>query len=366
MSDSSEEEKTEEPTPKKKQEAADEGKVPRSAELGTATLLLGGAMTVSAVIPSMGSQLVELFGSGLRSMASVGDAPGAAVELLQGTGKSMVGVITLMAAGTAATALAVSAVQARGVLTAQPLEPKWSRLNPLENGKRMLGSQPLVELLKSLLKTTIVGFAVYKALGAAWPDVIDLASRDPMSLGESLRHHAVKLLTTAGIAYLILAAADYGWQLWQHLQSMRMTKDEVRRESKSQDGDPMLKSRMRATARANARKNMLRGVPQADVVIVNPTHIAIALRYDPDVAPAPIVLAMGERKVAERIKALAYENGVPVMQNRPLARALIASARVGTMIPAELYTAVAEILAFVLRQRAMRNESPSWALRPHS
>ena len=164
----------------------------------------------------------------------------------------------------------------------------------------------------------------------------------------------MRLFVTAGLAYLFVAAADYAFQFWQHLRSMRMTKDEVRRELKMQDGDPLLKSRQRSIARSRARRQMFADVPKADVVIVNPTHIAIALRYDPLAAPAPIVLAMGQRLIAERIKALAHEHGVPVIENKPLARALLAAARVGMMIPAELYIAVAEVLAFVIRQRAQR------------
>jgi flagellar biosynthetic protein FlhB len=130
-----------------------------------------------------------------------------------------------------------------------------------------------------------------------------------------------------------------------------MSKEEVKQESKQSDGDPMVKSRQRSLGRQRARNNMMKAVPQADLVLVNPTHIAIALKYDPGVAPAPLVLAMGERKVAERIKQLAFEHGVPVVQNIPLARALIRSASVNQMIPSELYLAVAEVLAFVMQQR---------------
>jgi flagellar biosynthetic protein FlhB len=139
-----------------------------------------------------------------------------------------------------------------------------------------------------------------------------------------------------------------------------MTKDEVRQETKQQDGDQLVKSRIRAVARARIRRQMFADVPTADVVIVNPTQRAIALRYDPVAAPAPVVLAMGERKVAERIKQIAREHGVPMIENRPLARALLATARVGTTIPAELYAAVAEVLAFVYRQRALRGEPAEW------
>jgi flagellar biosynthetic protein FlhB len=169
---------------------------------------------------------------------------------------------------------------------------------------------------------------------------------------ELVRAQGVGMLKTAGMAYLLLAAADYGWQLWQHEQGLRMTKEEVKLEHKQQEGDPMVKSRMRALARQRARQQMFKDVPKADVVLVNPIHIAVALKYDPSVAPAPYVVALGRRKVAERIKAIAFDAGVPVVENVPLARALIAAVRLGQMIPTELYLAVAEVLAFVMKKRA--------------
>jgi flagellar biosynthetic protein FlhB len=169
---------------------------------------------------------------------------------------------------------------------------------------------------------------------------------------------------TAGIAYLGLALADYLWQYWQYVKELRMTKEEVKQEHKNSEGDPHLKQRMRAVARSMARRQMFRDVPKADVVIVNPTHRAIALQYDALQAPAPFVLAMGERKVAERIKKIALDHGIPVIENKPLAIALLSSARVGMMIPPELYLAVAEVLAFVIRQRRARDGA--WGYRPIS
>ncbi len=360
MAEDSDQEKTEAPTPRKAQEARDEGKIPRSPELGTAVALLGAAMTVSAIMPAVASRATQLFGSGLRAIGSQNGSPDAAIELLQITGKEMVTMIVILGSGLSATALAVGALQGRGVFTFSPLAPKWERINPMSNAGRMLGMQPIVELLKSLLKLTIVGAAVWKALGAAWPDLMDLSSRDTMSLMTTVQAYAVKLLTTAGMSYLALAGADYAWQLWQFIKSQRMTKEEVKQESKQSDGDPMLKSRMRSIARSRLRRQMMAAVPKADVVIVNPTHIAIALKYDPNEAPAPVVLAMGQELIALKIKELAYQHGIPVIENRPLARGLLASASVGLMIPAELYAAVAEILAFVIRQRAAAGKSTSW------
>jgi flagellar biosynthetic protein FlhB len=255
---------------------------------------------------------------------------------------------------------AVSAAQARGTFTAEPLQPKFSRINPISNAQRLFGWRPVAELVKSVLKVLIVGFITWRVLGAAWPELLDLGGRGTPSVLATIRGTLVRLLAVTGGVYLTLAAADYAFQYWQHVRGMRMTKDEVRQETKQQDGDQLVKSRIRAVARARIRRQMFADVPTADVVIVNPTQRAIALRYDPVAAPAPVVLAMGERKVAERIKQIAREHGVPMIENRPLARALLATARVGTTIPAELYAAVAEVLAFVYRQRALRGEPAEW------
>jgi flagellar biosynthesis protein FlhB len=165
------------------------------------------------------------------------------------------------------------------------------------------------------------------------------------------------MLGSAGASYLALAGGDYLYQWWQFEKSIRMSKEEIKQEFKQNDGDPHIKQRRRAIARSYARRQMMKDVAKADVVITNPTHIAIAIKYDPSVAPAPIVLAIGQRKVAERIKALAAEAGIPMVENRPLARALLKTAKVGTLIPYELYMAVAEVLAFVVRTRGTRG---SW------
>ncbi|MBI3791870.1 MAG: EscU/YscU/HrcU family type III secretion system export apparatus switch protein [Gemmatimonadetes bacterium] len=263
-------------------------------------------------------------------------------------------IVLVLAAGSAIAALAVAAVQGQGVLSLKPVTPDFSRINPLSNARRVVGLGGLAELGKALFKLGIVGWAVWRVLSRAWPDLVDLGARGPLALLEAAQRHAVSLLGSAGAAFLGLALADWLYQKWQLTQSLKMTKEEVRQEMKQTDGDPTIKARMRQVARARIRRQMFADVKKADLVLVNPTHIAIAIKYDPMVAPAPIVLAMGERLIAERIKQLAYEHKVPVIQNKPLARALIRSARVGMMIPAELYAAVAEVLAFVLRQRRRR------------
>jgi flagellar biosynthesis protein FlhB len=350
----SEQEKTEEPTEKRRREAVEEGRVPRSQDLNVAVLLLASALTLNATGPALGAALRDIMGTGL----GLGDAAGAdataAVSLIRLMGWKALGALAGLLASLAGAALAVGALQARGVFTTKTLAPKFERINPAANLKRILGMQGLMEFLKSLLKLAIVGWAVYGVLSAAWQDVAALGQEGPMALLAVVRKYGVGMLRNAGLAYLALAGLDYGFQIWQHQKSLRMTKEEVKQEHKNSEGDPMVKSRMRALARQRARQQMFRDVPKADVVLVNPVHIAVALKYDPEKAPAPVVVAAGRRKVAERIKALAFESEVPVVENVPLARALIASVKVGMMIPAELYLAVAEVLAYVMRQKGAR------------
>jgi flagellar biosynthetic protein FlhB len=354
MAETPMEERTEDATPRRREEARREGRIPRSPELTTAIALLGAAGVLAATGGSLAAALRDLVAYGLTTMAAPpADAAAVATLLRTMGGKALLAIAATVLSITAIT-LAVAAIQARGVLTTEPLGPNWERINPVTNGSRLLGAQPWVDLARALFKLTIVAFAAWIALEAAWPDVLALSQRPVAALPAMLRHHVLHLVMTAGLAYLALAVGDYLYQVWQHEKSLRMTKSEVKQELKQNEGDPLLKARRRSMARSLARRQMFRDVANADVVITNPTHIAVALQYDPTTAPAPVVLAMGQRKVAERIKALAAEAGVPMVENRPLARALLASAHVGMIIPAELYAAVAEVLAFVLRQRRDR------------
>ena len=357
--------KTEEATPKKRQEAQDEGRIPKSPELSVAVLLLGIALVLTAVIPHVASRLFAIMGEGLASVGDPSFSAESAIKTLQMLGWRTLSTILMVGCSMGAIALVINAVQARGVFSLKPITPQFKRISPAANITKLVGPQAIAELLKSLAKLTIVGFAIHAALGKdAINAMVVTTQQSPIALLQVITHYSVKLILTAGLAYLALALADYLWQYWQFTKEMRMSKAEIKQEFKNSEGDPLLKQRMRAISRANARKQMMKDVIRADVVIVNPTQRAIALQYDPSKAPAPIVLAMGQRKVAERIKKIALEAGIPIVENRPLAIALIKHARVGMIIPVELYLAVAEVLAFVIRQRNERGAR--WAYRPIS
>ncbi|HEY4130644.1 MAG TPA: EscU/YscU/HrcU family type III secretion system export apparatus switch protein [Gemmatimonadaceae bacterium] len=344
-------ERTEDATPKRREEAHEEGRIPKSPELTIAVSLLGSAVVLNSVAPVAGGNLLNLFASSLANVGQISLNGESATTLIRSTmghaASATLGMIAALTIGS----FVMAALQARGVLSLKPITPQFSRINPLENVKNLIGMRQIVELLKQLGKMTIVGIAVWASIKTALPEAIALSQTTPLAFMYVVKRYGVRMLATAGGAYLSLAAGDYIWQWWQFEKQLRMTKEEVKQEMKQQDGDPHVKQRRRSIARQYARKQMMKDVPKADVVIVNPTHIAIAIKYDIELAPAPIVLAIGMNKVAERIKEIAKESGVPMVENRPLARALLKSAKVGTMIPYELYMAVAEVLAFVIRTR---------------
>jgi flagellar biosynthetic protein FlhB len=362
MADESFQEKTEAPTPRRREESHRKGQVARSQELNTAFLLLSMGGLLLALSPALTQSFATILGEGTRYAGRLSpDAASTATWVRAISLRSALAAAPLLA-GLALAGGVVAAAQARGVFTFETLKLDWSRIAPHKNASRIWGVRAVAELAKQLLKVVVVGLALWLSFRRAWPEISVLAQQEPGVLGRFIGRFTVRMLLTAGAAYLVLAAADFAFQLWQHRRGLRMTKEEVRQELKETDGDPLVKSRLRSLSRALVRRQMYRDVPRADVVVTNPTHIAVALKYDPQVSPAPVVLALGQRKIAERIKRIAHEAGVPVIENKPLARALFAAGRIGLPIPAELYVAVAEVLAFVYRHRRRNPEGQGSAV----
>lgn len=351
MAEENGQERTEEATPRRRQQAADEGRIPRSQDLTIALSLLGCALVLRALGPGLGTALRDLMGATLASAGTMELTSSTAVGLLRGVALKAAAATLVLIAALTAVSFAIAAAQARATFTLTPLTPDLKRLNPAENAKRLFSTRQLVEFLKSVLKLVVIGGVVYLALRSALPETAALPQSGPAALLDYLQRHVIRLFLWTGLAYLALGAADYGWQWWQHERSMRMTREELKQELKEDEGDPHIKGRRREIARSYAHGQMLRDVARADVVVTNPTHIAVAILFDPHVAPVPVVLAMGQELVAQRIRELAHEAKVPVIENKPLARALWGSAAVGSVIPPELWAAVAELLGFVYRAR---------------
>lgn len=234
------------------------------------------------------------------------------------------------------------------------ITPKPAHINPLSGFKRIFGGRSFVELTKSIVKLLIVGLVAYRVFGDRYEAIVALTGADPIAAARAIADAVFEIGFKAGFGLFVVAVLDYGYQRWQFERSIRMTKQELRQEYKESDGDPQLKARIRRTQRQMAQRRMMQAVPTADVVVTNPTHIAVAIQYDPSGMEAPRVVAKGEELIAARIKTIAAEHGVPVMENKPLARALSAACEIGDQIPAELYQAVAEVLAFVFSLKRRR------------
>lgn len=344
-------EKTEEPTSKRLEESREKGQIAKTPELGTAGFLIGSTLAMAFAGPPLWRFLLDSMGSALSSAGDGSHYSNSVYPWLQTMGYRTLLALMGFVVAMAAIAVALQLVQTGGLLSAKTLTPNFGRLNPTSNIGRLFSTQSLIELAKSLIKLGIVSWAVYGTLSDAWPSIQALAAQSPTALTDLVDHYGIGLLKNAGMMFLFLAGADYAWQRFKTMEDLKMTKQEVKEEMKSQEGNMEMKSRRRAIGRERIRRAMFKAVPKADVVIVNPIHIAVAIQYDPTVAPAPMVVAIGQRKVAEKIKELAYQHGVPVVENIPLARALFATAKLGSVIPMEMYLAVAEVLAFVMRQR---------------
>ena len=235
------------------------------------------------------------------------------------------------------------------LLTAKPLMPKLSKINPLAGAKQMVSLRSMVEMVKSVLKLIIVGFMVYSSLWGEKETLLTLAQMEPLQIFKFTASVTLSLGVKIAALLLVLAIFDYMYQKYEHEKSIKMSKQDIKDEHKKSEGDPLIKGKIREKQRRMAIRRMMQNVPKADVVITNPTHFAVALQYDASKMDAPVVLAKGMDYVALRIRELAKENGVTIMENKPLARALYDRAEIGDAIPADLFQAVAEVLAYVYK-----------------
>ncbi len=348
-------ERSESPTTRRRQQAVDEGNVPRSAELSAATVLLAGAaMLGMAGGSSLGHFATRVLHESAGALSSGPLTPVGAVTILRSLTLGLLVALAPFVGGVAALTVFVNLAQARGAFTPGAVSFKWHNLNPTGGFKKLFSKDALINLPKSMLKLGALGWITWIVLKSHWPELISLSMTGPGAVLAVMQTLTVRLVLTIGLAFLVIAAGDYAWQLWRHEESLKMTKQEVKNENRDTEGDPHIKARIRSMQMQRARSRMFQAVPHADVVVTNPTHVAVALKYDPEVSPAPLVVAMGERKVAERIKKIARESGVPCIENKPVARALLATSAIGRPIPPALYAAVAEILAWVFRMKNPR------------
>jgi flagellar biosynthesis protein FlhB len=355
MAEDSFQERTEPATPKKKDESRRKGKVLKSMELNSALILVFGML----ILYFTGASLVVNFSAIAREMliqsGNVQITASTAHQIIAHAIGKFILIVAPFAVGMTLVGLAANIAQVGFLFTFEPLQPSWAKINPMNGMKKVLLSRrSVVELLKNLLKIGIVSLVAYFALNGMMDNTIDLMESDVSTILSFMATAAFGIAFKMGIAFLALAVFDYIYQRFEHEKELRMTKQEVKEEWKSQEGDPQIKGKIRSIQRQIAYRRMMHDVPTADVVVTNPTHIAVAIKYETAKMSAPTVVAKGAELIAQRIKEIAAEHAVPIIEDKPLARALYKSVDIGDEIPAKLFQAVAQLLAYIYRLRNMK------------
>lgn len=340
--------KTEEPTAKKREDARQKGQVARSQELNAAAVLLAGFSMIYVLWEYIYGNVSEYAAHVFSHLSEISVSAESITELFIGIIILMLKTSIPIMFGIMLIGLAINFYQVGFVVSTEKLEPKLDNLNPINGFGRIFSKRSLVEMIKSIFKILVIGFFIYLFLKDEIPYMPYFIYYD---LGHSLVEIADKIFTMTFkviAVIIVLAIADYAYQQWQTTQDLMMTKQEVKDEYKNTEGDPQIKGRIKQKQRQMAMARMMQEVPKADVIITNPTHLAIALMYHKGMV-APQVLAKGQDLVAQRIKEIARENRITIVENKPLARALYDTVDIGGSVPHELYQAVAEVLAYVYR-----------------
>lgn len=342
-------EKTEKATPKKKQDSRKKGQVAKSQDLTGAMILLAGFLGLLAFGGFMRERLVLLFTDVFhhRLMTDVTQE-----NVMTMLGDYSIQILILLAPiFLVAVVMAVIAnvSQVGFLLTGDPLKLQFSKLDPIKGFKNIFSMRSLVEFLKSLLKLVVIGYLVYSTIWGARGDIISLGHISVQDVFSYTAQITMNLGLKIAVALFVLAVLDYIYQRFDFEKNLRMSKQDIKDEYKKMEGDPLIKGKIRERQRRMALQRMMQEVPKADVIITNPTHFAVALKYDGSQMEAPQIVAKGQDYMALRIKEIAKEHGVVTIENKPLARALFHRAEIGDVIPADLFQAVAEVLAYVYR-----------------
>jgi len=342
-------EKTERPTGKRRQEARDKGRVAKSREVSTYLVLIGGLAVLHFAGSHMVTEMALFMKTTVLQAASLRIEAADVAPLLGRILIVLVKVLAPLLLVVFVAAMVGNLIQVGFLFTSEPIMPKLSKLNPIQGFKRLISLRSLTEIVKFVAKLALVGVVVYTAIRKELPFIMPLADQSIQAIGSYICTTIFRIMLRSSWVLLALAILDYAYQRWEHEKNLKMTRQEVKEEFKQTEGDPLVKSRIRRVQREWARRRMMEAVPKADVVITNPVHLAIAIAYKQEGMAAPEVLAKGAAAVAERIREIARSHGIPIVENKPLARALFRQVDVGRQIPAALYKAVAEVLAYVYR-----------------
>lgn len=347
-------EKTEQPTPRRLEEAVKRGQFARSSEVQT-VFVLGAALIA---LQFTGRELWgRLVGAQCALLGHLHDIP-LSLDVLPGYACQgtlvLAACIAPVALATVAGGLLAGGLQSRFQTASEALEVKWERLSPAEGFKRLFSRKAAVSTLVALVKISVIAVLTWSEARRILSDPIFFSAVDTARIAAFLAQSSEGLLVRVGLALMVIAAADYGYQYWQTNRDLMMTREELKEELRNTDGDPHMKARQRRRRKLKTQRQMLQEVPKADVIVTNPTHLAVALRYDRRTMKAPTIVAKGARLNAQRIREIAGQHQVPIVENKPLARLMFKYGKVGGEIPAQLYAAVAEVLAWVYRVNRYR------------
>lgn len=356
-------ERTEQATDARREEFRKRGQVAQTKELATALVFLVAAALIYGLSRYFFKNILEIFQYVYADQFIQTIKSGTIIELLPFVGTRLFFLLGPIFLITLVIGVAAQVIQTGFLQIEDAMQPDLNKLNPLSSLGRIFSLKGVNELFKSILKMTIVFLSIYFLLKSEFKQIPYLSGYTLEQIVKYLGQVIFKLFMGTGIFMLVLAVADYFFQRWQIEKEMMMTKQEIKEEHKSREGDPLIKARVRKIQRELAQKKMMSEIPKADVVITNPTHIAVVLKYS-DKLPAPQLVAMGADYVAEKIKAIAKEHNIPVIENKPLARTIFKTMKIGQVIPRELFVAVAEVLSYVFRLKRKKLNRKSINRRP--
>lgn len=342
--------KTEEPTAKKLEDARKKGQAARSTDVTTAASLLVFFAMLKVLIGFVGNRFIGRFGDAYSHISEcVKDdftLPYSGAVLADGIKYILITAMPFYIVPFVVTVITI-VFQVKWKVSGEMLKPKFSKINPISGMKRIFSKEKLVELLKSVAKVIVLTYVVYSYVKDRWAVILNMYDYSLSQAIEIIGDTIINIGIRISAFFMVIAAADFAFQKWKFHQDMKMTKQEVKDEYKNSEGDPKIKSQQRARMQQASRRRMMQELPNADVVITNPTHLAVAILYDKSTHEAPVVIAKGADYLAQKIKDVAKENSIEIVENKPLARMLYHNVEIGAEIPQELYQMVAEVLAYV-------------------
>ncbi|ACZ76377.1 MULTISPECIES: flagellar biosynthesis protein FlhB [Dickeya] len=356
MADDSDLEKTEAPTPQRTEKAREEGQIPRSKELTSVFMLIAGLAILWGYGSSMAGRLSDMMAKGLIFDHGFINDERLIISHVGTLLEQAVLALVPILFGLVLVALGAPILLGGLIFSTKAISFDFGKMNPLSGLKRMFSTQVLAELFKAILKAVIVGLITFWFLRHNWNSMLHLVS-EPMGMAiKDALNIAFLCCFWVILGLFPMVGFDVAWQIWSHIKRLRMSKQEIRDEYKEHEGDPHIKNRIRQQQRAMAQRRMMSDVPKADVIVTNPTHYAVALKYDEKKMSAPRVLAKGADRIAQRIRELGTENRIPILEAPPLARALYRHTEIGQQIPTGLYAAVAEVLSWVYQLKRWKRE----------